>query len=236
MRTTDAELTPTEQARQWVLNLGAFTWFRGTDVPGPRQAVRTMLSRLLHAKQPPITRRGHGLYRREPPWEHRLYGWVAAEDTSSYRAFAPREGSGLAEGTALLTLGLSNQMPLRVQLATTHRNLKEPEEHHLKCWIKHRNNTRRNELTWHEVTLLEAARYGVLWTRKYPLERLLANVTSGFRQRMVGADPLIRRDKLLWAAEAERPSIRGWEPAMREKLALLADLLPPVLSDHNLLR
>lgn len=193
-------------ARDWITALPPWTIFRVDAVPGAPAAARSLLSRLVAAERPVVGRIARGLYYREPPPAHHAYRRPSLSEARMAQAYLPT-GSGLAGYSALEAVGWTTQIPVRMSFALTRRGLRPPGFLARPPEIVARSNLRRNRLTWHEVTLLEAARAFPLCDRADWDEAL-------FWLREVaclrgGTSALIRKDALLWAAETERAR-RHW--------------------------
>lgn len=238
--------SPEERAVRWILRLPDCTFFRLDSCPhAPPDAVATAVSELMERPYPAITRYVAGVYRREPSAYSPMYGRWHDLCHAAARIVAPPVGSGLGSYSALLTLGLANQVPTSTLVAVTDPDASPPAD--LPPGSRHkyqyRSNERRNELTWHEVTLLEAIREGALWETFWPLKWPVAlkrhreSITSLDRHLAVGDNPLIRRDRLQWAAEAEETALHHYddddaigERLNKERADLFAERLHWVLS------
>lgn len=225
---------------RWILRLADCTFFRLESCPyAPPEAVAEAVAELLERRYAPVTRYAENLYRREPPTYSHMYGQDYCLGYAATRVMAPPVGSGLGSSTARLTLGVSNQVSLATYVAVTDPTAAPP--HDLPASHRHvfeyRSNERRNELTWHEVTLLEAIREGALWNVgkiKYPVEHLLSRLTSPDRLLAVGSDALVRRDQLRWAADTEEPPHPRNAEIMAQRLAQVLRVLPKVLDEPQL--
>ena len=192
--------TVTERSQDWIVNLPGGTWFQASSVPGPRGAVHTMLHRMLSEPSPIIGRAARGIYWRQYPPEHILYGGVPTTPVAP--AVAP-SGSGWASWSALTAFSWSTQHPIRDLVGVPVRGVKPPAMPHdgITPVYMFRPNRRRLELTWGEATLLDAARsFGGCDYRSWDhAMEALADVTS---RSLAGT--AIEKDRVMWAAETER--------------------------------
>ena len=194
-------------ARGWIEELPAGTWFRSGAVPGPRHVTKNVLSRLMAADRPIIGRAARGIYWRRPPPAAARYGSMPLLLSDATSIIGP-PGSCYASYGALSLIGWSTQVPYRTILAVPYRNLTPPVlPVGPPVTFAERSNTRRRSLNWNEANLLEAARSApkadyhnwdhAMW--------LLTEANGWMKQ----GEP-IRKEMLLWAAEAE-PKEGGWE-------------------------
>ena len=188
------------EARQWIDSLPPYTTFRTDAVPGPRSVVHPLLTRMLRKDRPTITRLARGLYQRQPPPVHPLYGRPHIDSVQMGRAYLP-SGAGLAGLSALHAFGWTTQWPARTTFAVpyAHRGTtpaflgRRPPRYVV------RHNHRRLKLTWHEVSLLEAClEFAMTDTHNWnhAMHKLLLRTTG----RRGG---LLRRGVFLHAAETE---------------------------------
>lgn len=182
------------------MSLRAGTWFKASWVPGPRGAVHTMLHRMLSEPYPIIGRAARGIYWRQYPPEHILYGLMPSTPVAV--AVAPA-GSGWSDWSALVALGWTTQHPVQQSVAVPVRGLTPPKMPHRGVTPVYvfRPNQRRLELNWGEATLLDAARsFGgsdcLSWD--HAMQNLIETGTEAL------ADTIIEKDKVMWAAETER--------------------------------
>ena len=182
------------------MDLPGGTWFKASSVPGPRSAVYTMLHRMLAEQYPIIGRAARGIYWRQHPPEHILYG--ALPTTPVAVAVAPA-GSGWSDWSALSALGWTTQLPLRYSVAVPVRGIKPPAmfRQGITPIYVYRPNRRRLELNWGEATLLDAARsFGASDCLSW--DHAMTSLRSVSVERL--GDSTIEKDKVLWAAETER--------------------------------
>ena len=194
-------------ARDWITNLPPGTWFHTTSVPGPRHVVRLVLSRLLAAETPIIGRAARGIYWRQPPPASTRYAKPPLLTHSADAVLAPA-GSGYAAFSALNRIGWGTQVPVRTCIAVPYRNLTPPTlpAGGPAVAFVERANRRRRSLNWNEATLLEAAKAaGAADFPSWDHALWCLLDANGWMQR---GHP-IRRDDLLWAAEAE-PASYQW--------------------------
>ena len=222
----------TAVARDWILGLPAGTWFTVPSVPAPKQVVNNLLARMLADDWPVIGKMARGLYWRQHPPASGLHGYPPIRDAACLSAAAPA-GSGYAEWNALFALGWSTQGPVRTIVAVPYRNLVPPSmptrgDH----WAYlHRPNQRRRDLNWNEATLLEGAlSFG--GSGLSPWKRVVGRLLDG--ECYLKAHTPIHMDRVLWAAEAEKP-LSKWPAgegdfSFHAVINRLASDLPDVIS------
>lgn len=219
-------------ARAWIESLPDETWFRTAAVPGPRDIVRNVLTRLLKANLPIIGRAARGLYWRQPPPADDLYGHRPLITETVMPLLAP-PGSSYADVSALNRLGWSSQIPYRTTFAVPYRNRTPPTLPRSGPPFRYaeRSNKRRRQLNWNEANILEAAAHANRadfhdWEHAIRLLR----EANGWMKR---GDP-VRKERVLWAAETE-PPLRGStlsrsdNQARAAALRVLARDLPDVM-------
>ena len=200
--TLTASRNASAEAKAWIVALPSFTLFRSDAVPGPRNAVASLLSRLLARPHPIVGRIAKGLYWRQPPPVHPLYGQPPTSAARIGQAYLP-SGSGLSGYSALEATCLSTQVPVRTAFAVLSLDLTLPQLPGRGATLVLRRNTRRAELTWHEVTLLEAClAFSLSDCRSW--DHAISNIAR-YLPRRGGSTPIIRRDALRWAAQTEAP-------------------------------
>lgn len=219
------------EAREWIVELPAFACFRPDAVPSRPSVVRPLLTRMMQETQPIIGRVLRGLYCREPPPVHPLYGSPIRDPALLAQAYLPR-GSGLAGSAALAATGWSTQVPTISTFAVPRRPLRSLDSGKGSRFIV-RTNPRRLRLTWHEVTLLEGCLAFAWCDIPGGWPEATRRLAGRFLQE--GHNPLVRREALLWAAETEKtdrdPLVeRGAYTHFDSVLARLERDLPPVLA------
>ena len=182
------------------MSLPGGTWFKASSVPGPSAAVHTMLHRMLAEPYPIIGRAARGIYWRQHPPEHVLYGYMP--NTPVALTVAPA-GSGWSDWSALIALRWTTQHPIQHSVAVPVRGIKPPIMPHrgITPIYVFRPNRRRLELNWGEATLLDAARsFGgsdcLSW------DHAMRNLTEVSTQALGGTT--IKKNRVMWAAETER--------------------------------
>lgn len=193
--------------------------------------MRNVLSRLLAADLPIIGRAARGIYWRQLPPTARRYGSLPVLNDGSDSILAPA-GSSYAGFCALSRIGWSTQMPYCTTFAVPYRNLTPPElPLGPPVRFEERSNLRRRSLNWNEANLLEAARSAAAADyRGWGHAMWFLTEANGWMKQ----DEPIRRERLLWAAEAEPPG-RKWPyggegaRAFDAVIARLAGDLPELL-------
>ncbi len=184
------------EARDWITDLEPGTWFWSKNVPGRREIVHPVLSRLHRNESSGVVRVGHEMYWRGWPEGHEL-AFMAPDYTIGALLLAG-PGAGLADWDALNTLRWSTQVPCKALISTLGTPPKPP--HPTVVYIP-RKNQRRSDLNWTEVTILEAV--SVCWTTEEPWHECLERFRNGISMGRLRWQAPIRADKLEWAAETD---------------------------------
>ena len=204
------------RARDWVMALPHWSLFRLSDIPASRAVAAKTLSQLARS-DPSIERVAKGFYLRGDP-ERAKPGRPQLYSRSKAAIVYGGPGSGYATVTAVNMVGWSWQVSARAQVCVVGR---APRALLPLCEFHSRSNTARRDLTWAEVSLLEALRY---FDRAagYPWRQAVETVSEGVTAIKLGAGSLIRADEVLRVGSAER----GADGRFRELLADLVAALP----------
>ena len=204
----EADADQEAAARAWIAGLRPFAFFQRSAVPGAAAPARRAIRGLLAADKPTIGELvddgNWEIYWRQPAPAHPRYRdtTVAFEARELFRQIMP-PGSGVGSLEAINLLRWSTQMPIRNHVAAIDPAFKPPSLGYETPVVHLRANQRRAALTWHEVSILEAMSVWYMKTRPAKWR----TVTRGMRRwgtlERLGSDPVVDRDKLLWAAETE---------------------------------
>lgn len=209
--------TATSEARAWLGDLSGGEFFFASEVPGRSSVVRPLLSRLASDETSPIHREMQGFYSKlwheddEPrvPYADRVYG--------ALKLAGP--GGGGASGFALNWLGWTLQHPCRYDFAVVGRPPTSPWKF---ARFQRRSNESRLELSWAEVTLIEAIRaFGILECISW--DAAMDMLRAGVSQQRLGTSALFRQDALLAAGADEQSQPREFH----ERLDLSGSMLRP---------
>ncbi len=137
--------------KSWVDALAPRTIFQTMDVPGPRRAVETALSRLASDPASSISRIRQGFYWRKPPVTR--FGTGRADPMTLAMSVAG-SGAGPSGLSAANDLGLTTQVPAVPTVAVVGRAPKGLSRVHFVA----RSNVDRVLLTRIEVSVLEVLR------------------------------------------------------------------------------
>ena len=140
------------RARDWVVALPHWSLFRLSDIPASRAVAAKTLSQLARS-DPSIERVAKGFYLRGDP-ERAKPGRPQIYSRSKAAIVYGGPGSGYATVTAVNMVGWSWQVSARAQICVVGR---VPRALLPLCEFHSRSNTARRDLTWAEVSLLEAA-------------------------------------------------------------------------------
>ncbi len=184
------------EAKDWIVGLEPGTWFWSQDVPGRRGIAHPVLSRLSNDDASGVQRVAKGLYWRGWPEGHDLASMPP--DYTIAALLLAGSGAGLADWDALNRLRWSTQVPCKAMISTLGPPPKPP---HPTVIYKQRNNQRRAELNWSEVTVLEAL--GMLWMTEALWHECLESIHNGRFTTYLRWGLPIRANMLEWAAETE---------------------------------
>jgi hypothetical protein len=181
--------------------VGAF--IRNADVPGPRAAVNTALSRLARAGN--LVRVRNGLY-----WKGVTSRFGTGRPGLLDAAIAAdgNDGAGPSGWSAAHALGLSTQLPATPEVAVA-----GPVPSFEGVRFHKRNNLARRNLGFWEIALLEVL-------RSYPAYAEVGLDEVATRVRSLSAEGKVRFPFLKSAARTER------SPALRRNLAAVIARLP----------
>lgn len=180
------------------LPVGAFFWSK--DLPGNPSTARAAMSRLAQDPDSGIRRLAPGLYwqGRVPAAGSRGRDVPAKEDVALVYAGA---GAGYAKWGAVYALQWGHQGVRRSEIAVAGRQLRPPVPR--LAYIR-RRNLRRKDLTWTEVSVLEAlAKEDMIeyaWGERL---RLLGKGWSGWSVGGESREGVFRPAAVVWAAEAD---------------------------------
>ena len=209
--------TRAASVRDWVVGLPAWSIFRLGDVPGPRQIAAKTLSQMA-SRDPRVERVAKGVYIRV---ENRWGKGTLAYDRAKVAMSLAGAGSGYGALSAVNALGWNWQTPVNYQICVVGR---APRSQVRFCEFLSRSNEARRDLTWAEVTLLEAVRFSAY--AGWDWDACVEIVADGSAVSRLGADALIRRDALIGVGESER----GAGDRFRRQLSSLIDALPATVS------
>ena len=184
------------EARNWIVGLEPGTWFWSRNVPGRREIVYPVLSRLHRDEASGVVKVAHDLY-----WR----GWDEGDECFSRRpnygvgaVLLAGAGAGFADWTALNKLRWTTQRPCKVLVSVLGKPPKPP---HPTVVYRSNKNQRRSDLNWTEVTILEAVSVG--WMTEEPWQECMEMFRRGISMRSLPWHVPVCAEKLRWAAETE---------------------------------
>ena len=200
------------RAREWVLGLKPGSWFWLRDVPAPPQLASAVM-RSLVAERPEIEQLAEGFFWKGEPGKLRT-PWRSRKMTALIYA---GPGCGLADYYALNTVGWTTQMPAKIRVCVVG---KAPEPVDVCAEYFLRSNRRRLELTWAEVSMIEAV--SDFWISEVSWDEALRKVDRDVHISRLGHDAVIRSEVLRWGAAGEKE-----QPAVfHDRMEKLCDRLP----------
>ena len=199
---------------------------RWTGAPPGTRSRRCRCSRLSVRRRSRVSSSGRfsvakGFYVRGDP-ERAIAGYSQLYNKPQAAIVYGGPGSGYATVTAVNMVGWSWQVSARAQICVVGRS---PRAQLPFCEFHARSNTARRDLTWAEVSLLEALRYfdraaGYRW------RQAVQTSSEGVTAIKLGAGSLIRADELLRVGSAES----GVDSRFRELLGDLVAVLPSTIA------
>ncbi len=206
--------------RDWVAALPDWSIFRTGDVPGPQQVVAKTLSQMV-ARDIRLERVAQGVYIKvNNPWRK---GILVYDRGRAAMAIAG-PGSGYGGLTAVNKLGWNWQPTVRLRICVVGR---APRTNVRGCMFSSRANEARRELTWAEVTVLEALRYSAF--AGWDWDECVNLITDGSAMRRLGPDAYVRGDALR--------DVGGREPRVtarfRYRLRSLTEAMPATVTSDS---
>ena len=184
--------------RTWIDEQPAQTFFYADEIPGWSPAARSLMTRIAADPEHPVVRVARGFYCKR--WHQ---DWAVedrckiADEVLGGLCYAGI-GGGMADWQALNKVGWTNQVPCVHHFCCVGRPPTTPWPH---TRFVQRNNERRTELTWAEVTLLEALRMfrraDIGWDKATEL------VVSGTYLGRLRYGAEVDRDRFVWGAAGE---------------------------------
>lgn len=184
--------------REWIGALGGQSFFFTDEIPGWTPSLRTTLARIAADPDEPIVRVARGFYckrwHQDWPAEHRI-DFTSTRLASLHFAGI---GAGAANWNALNLVGWTAQHPARKDVACLCRPPRSPWAH---TRFVERSNQRRAELSWAEVTLLEALR--MFDHSDLGWDEAVGVISGGDYLGRLRHDAAVDRGRLAWAADGE---------------------------------
>lgn len=205
---------------EWVLARRPWTMFEIKDVPGDVRVAAKTLSEMAR-RDPRVERVTKGWYIRVAPVGSTPYLVVRDEGKEAIRFGGP--GAGYAALTAVNQVGWNWQPPIKRQVCVVGR---APRANMRFVEFRSRANQARRELTWAEVSVLEALRYFAY--AGYEFDECVDWVARGYTTHRLGPGALIRAAELRRVGETERGV--GVNDRFRRRLRSLTDSIPARVS------
>ena len=174
------------------------SFFFTDEIPGWAPSLRSTLARIAADTDHPVVRVAHGFYckRWHQDW---LAEWkIDFVDTHLGGIHFAGAGAGAANLQALNLVGWTAQHPCRNDFGCLSRPPRSPWPH---TRFVQRNNERRSDLSWAEITLLEAIRGfdmgDVDWAEA------VAIVATGDYFGRLRYEAVVDKERLRWGADGE---------------------------------
>lgn len=199
------------------LPLDSVFWAR--DVIGNPSTVSAAISRLTADPDSGVHRLAPGLY-----WRGRPGAWPPSEtDVSLFYAGA---GAGFAGWSAVFSLQWGHQVPRHNTVAVVRRQIKPPNA--ITRYVIRRNR-RREELTWTEVSVLEALAEEEMI--EYDWEDRVETLANGWSGCGIGGltrEGVFRPAAVVWAAETDQIASVDLIVRAEELMRSMPDVVYPV--------
>ncbi len=223
----DADIDSTsdvDAAARWIRLVPPRRYFTPAGVPGDIDSAQEAIANLLEAEPPLIVKMMEGVYARQPDGHENSYRRVEFDSHRAARVLLPA-GSGLAGSSALEAVGWIHQGVIRPSFAVLDESCELPPFPHRQPKLVLCPNQRRRELSWHEVTILEAFQHHGRREPRIPSAKSLADRLTEILLSRGGGPLLVRRHKLAWALETE-PGVRHDTRRMRRERRQVLRRLP----------
>ena len=206
--------------RDWVAALPSWSIFGTGDVPGPRQVVAKTLSQMA-ARDDGLERVAQNVYvRLEGPADKADLTYNIARVAMAVAG----PGSGYGALTAVNALGWNWQTPARYQVCAVGR---APRTRIEGCEFLARANEARRDLTWAEVTVLEALRF--FQFAGWDWDTCAESIADGSAAQRMGRGAVMHRDALREVGELEPRT----NDRFRMRLRSLTDAMPATVSSPD---
>ena len=205
------------ELRRWIDELPGQSFFFTHEIPGWDPSLRFTLTRIAADPCHPVARVAHGFYCKRWHQNWPTEDQIDAVNTRLASLYMVGRGGGAANWNALNLVGWTAQHPWRKDVSCLGRPPKSPWEH---TRFVQRNNERRSELSWAEITLLEALRMfdhsDLEWAEAVEV------ITSGDYLGRLRFNAEVAGERLRWGAigEIRQPA------AFHERVEQLCAVLP----------
>lgn len=207
-----------EELRAWIDLLPGQSFFFTDEIPEWESSLRFTLGRIAADAEHPVMRVSHGFYckrwHQDWPAEHQI-DYVSTRRAALHFAGA---GAGAANLNALNLVGWTAQHPALKDICCSCRPPPSPWGH---TRFVQRLNERRNDLTWAEITLLEALRLFELSDLDWG--DAVGVISSGDYLGRLRGGAEVDSERVLWASEGETRQPRTFHDRARE----LCSVIPP---------
>ena len=186
------------ELRSWLDDLPGQSFFFTGEIPDWSPSLRATLTRIAADPDHPVVRVAYGFYCKRWHQDWPSESQIDYVDTHLGGVYFAGPGSGAAGWQALNMIGWTAQHPSLNDFCCLGRPPRSPWEH---TRFVQRNNGRRSELNWAEVTLLEALRS--FESSELDWDEASAFVASGDYLGRLRYDASVDSARLLWASQGE---------------------------------
>ena len=186
------------ELRVWIDQLPAQSFFFTDEIPGWSPSLRFTLARIATDPAHPLVRVSRGFFCKCWHQDSSPQDQARTVNVRLASLYLAGEGGGAASWNALNLVGWTAQHPRRKDVGCVGRPPRSPWEH---TRFVQRNNERRRELSWAEVTLLEAVR--MFESGDLDWDEAVEVITSGDYLGRLRYGAEVDTERFRWGAEGE---------------------------------
>lgn len=206
------------ELRDWLDGLPGQAFFFTGDIPGWSSSLRSTLARIAAEPDHPVVQVAYGFYCKRWDQSWPAESRIPAVNTRLASLHYAGLGAGAANWNALNLVGWTAQHPCRKDVSCVGRAPRSPWGH---TRFVQRSNQRRADLSWAEVTLIEALR--MFEHSDLGWAEAVGVIASGDYLGRIRYDAEVDRERLLWGSqgEAKQPA------AFHDRAEELGEFMPP---------
>ena len=190
--------TESSALREWLGLLPGQSFFFTDEIPGWAPSLRSTLARIAADTDHPVVRVAHGFYCKRWHQDWPAEWKIDFVNTRLACLHFAGGGAGAANWNALNLVGWTAQHPVRKDFSCFGRPPRSPWSH---TRFVQRLNERRADLTWAEITLLEALR--MFDHSDLDWDEAAGVIISGDYLSRLRYDAEVERDRLQWGSDGE---------------------------------